>query len=383
MNKGHTTKFDGKMGNCSINMNSVGKRFIDTRKIGKLFVILDYQNYPNAEFADNRHAELSLLSKKSNLSIDTWHARLGHVNKDMILKLKSAVDGLDITEIKDEQELNKPCEVCITTKMKKQPFGVSTRRATKPLELVHADLMGPLRVKTKFDQHVYVLTIVDDYSRFTKVYTMKKKSDTLEKFKSYIQEVGTPNTVEVRGLRTDNGGEFIGEVFEKFCQDKSIRRELTVPRTPEQNAIAESSLRVLTEMARSMLKNANLGFEWWGRALITAAYIKNRCLTKAISSNKTPYELFTGKKPNLKHMRKFGCKVYIHNDNPNKGKLDDRGIEGIFLGYGERTKGFITYLKNADKLVLSRNVIFIEDDQTLVKKFMVLINIILILINCY
>ena len=190
---------------------------------------------------------------------------------------------------------------------------------------------------------------------------MKKKSEALDKFQEYISDVGRPNIICVEGIRSDNGGEYKSKEFNKFCRENGIKRELTVPKTPEQNGVAERSWRTLFEMTRGMLKTAGLDNKWWGRAIITAAYVKNRGLTSSNQENKTPYELFTGKVPDVSLLRVFGCQVYVHNDEQNRGKLDDRAIPGLFMGYGERAKGYVVYLLAKNKLVLTRNIEFLEN----------------------
>jgi len=77
----------------------------------------------------------------------------------------------------------------------------------------------------------------------------------------------------------------------------TLQRSLTNSYTPEQNGVAERAWRTLTGMTRAMLKTAGLGNEWWGRAIVTAAYLKNMVLTKANKDFKTPYELFVGRRP--------------------------------------------------------------------------------------
>jgi hypothetical protein len=74
----------------------------------------------------------------------------------------------------------------------------------------------------------------------------------------------------------------------------------------------------------------------------------------------TPYELFTGVKPDISNIRTFGCKVYIHNDSHGRGKLDDKAIEGIFMGYGEKVKGYVIYIPSRKRLIHSRNLRFFE-----------------------
>ena len=90
-----------------------------------------------------------------------------------------------------------------------------------------------------------------------------------------------------------------------MCQEKGIVRQLTIPRTPQQNGVAERRNRTLLEMIRSMMAQANLPISYWGDALLTATYILNRVPTKSVSF--TPYELWTGRKPDLTNMQLWGC----------------------------------------------------------------------------
>lgn len=205
----------------------------------------------------------------------------------------------------------------MATKMYKTPFRPSTRRATKPLELVHTDVAGPMRVPSAVHGHFYVINFVDDYSQHTKIYMMKNKSEALNKFKQYIADVGPPQTLsagittnnqhenkaipnsKVKSLRSDNGGEYTSKLFERFCSENQIKREFTIARTPEQNGVAERTWRTLFDMARTMLKEANLDQKWWARAVITAIYIKKRILSSSIQKKATAFKLFTGKKPDI------------------------------------------------------------------------------------
>jgi transposase InsO family protein len=178
--------------------------------------------------------------------------------------------------------------------------------------------------------------------------TQEKPSDELE------------GLHKIAGLRSDNGGEYVSKEFTKFCLENGIKRELTIAQTPEQNGVAERCWRTLFGMTRSMLKEANLENKWWGKALITATYLRNRCLSNALPEDKTPFEMMTGRKPNLSNIRIFSCKVYSHDESPSRDKLDDKALPGIFMGYGEQTKSWVVYLPSKKKLVASRNVEFLE-----------------------
>jgi hypothetical protein len=99
--------------------------------------------------------------------------------------------------------------------------------------------------------------------------------------------------------------------------------------------------------------------KWWGRALVAAAYIRNRCLTNGLKGNQTPYEVFLGERPDVSNLRIFGSKVITLNDDPSKGKLDNRGIEGIFVGYRDQ-KSYLIYLPFKKRVIASKNVKFFE-----------------------
>ena len=84
-------------------------------------------------------------------------------------------------------------------------------------------------------------------------------------------------------------------------------------------------------MVRSMISHSNLPISLWGEALKTVAYILNRVPTKETA--KTPYELWTGKKPSLKHFHIWGCPAEARPYRPHEKKLDSRTVSCYFIGY--------------------------------------------------
>ena len=90
-------------------------------------------------------------------------------------------------------------------------------------------------------------------------------------------------------LRTDNGGEYVSTEFERLLEIEGIRHERTIPKTPQQNGVAERHNRTLVEMVRSMLLDSKLPQKFWGEAISTAVYLCNRSPTKALESM-TPFE---------------------------------------------------------------------------------------------
>ena len=211
----------------------------------------------------------------------------------------------------------------------------------------------------------YFITFIDDYTRYVHVYLISLKFQALDCFIQYINEVENQLDRKIKALSTDRGREYLSEQFEKLCNDKGILRQLTTPRTLQQNGVAERRNRTLLEMVRSMMAQANPPIQYWGDALMTAAYILNRVSRKSVSS--TPYELWTGRKPDLNWPHPWGSAAYIHDTSHKYGKLGPRGKKFIFIRYyskgfvfiGEDFCGRITEIE-------SRDVTFLED-QFLVK----------------
>jgi hypothetical protein len=89
-------------------------------------------------------------------------------------------------------------------------------------------------------------------------------------------------------------------------------------------------------------------------AVLMATHIKNRSLTAGNKSDKTPFELFYGRKPDLSNLKIFGSTVYYRNSDPNVSKLENRGRRGIFLGYSYYIKGYLIHDPQLNKIVTSR-----------------------------
>ncbi len=115
---------------------------------------------------------------------------------------------------------------------------------------------------------------------------------------------------KLKVLRTDNGGEYTSSRFEEFLRCEGVWHERTIPKTPEQNGVAERINRTLVETG-SMLIDSKLPQKFWGEALSTAVYLRNRSPTKAVRGM-TPYEAWTKGKAGVGHLRIFGCDAYAH-----------------------------------------------------------------------
>ena len=131
---------------------------------------------------------------------------------------------------------------------------------------------------------------------------------------------------------------------------------------PQQNGVAERMNKTLVESVRSMLIDARLPHKFWAEALSTAVYLRNRSPTKAVE-DKTPYEAWSGDRPNVKHLRVFGCIAYAHVPKDERRKLDSKSRKCILLGYGAEIKGYRLYDVERGKVLHSRDVIFAESSR--------------------
>ena len=278
---------------------------------------------------------------------------------------------------------HKKCEICALNKSSKLPFPKTAKnRSQKILGYIHTDVAGPFNPDRYGNK--YLITFIDDYSRYAFVYYMKKKSETLDKFKEFIKyartEIGSiVQSINVdnylRDIRSDNGGEYTSTEFNDYCLDNNIKHNLTVPYSPQSNGVAERYNRSLMAITRSLINNSDLNsFQFWTYACRTANYIKNRTAHSANLSNKSPFQAFYRKKPSVSYFKIFGCLCYIHkNRNERKSKILPTSYKGYFIGYAPKCKGYLVYIPERGEVLTRRNIIFNErlpDDPSLPTKIL-------------
>ncbi|GJY52351.1 putative ribonuclease H-like domain-containing protein [Tanacetum coccineum] len=278
-----------------------------------------------------------LFAKATPDESNLWHRRLGHVNFKTMNKLVKGnlVRGLPSKLF----EINQTCVACQKGKQHRASCKTKTVSSiSQPLQMLHMDLFGPTFVKSLMKK-MYCLVVTDDFSRFSWVFFLATKDETSEILKTFITGIENLIDLRVKVIRCDNGTEFKNRVMNQFCEMKGIKREFSVARTPQQNGVAERKNRTLIEAARTMLADSKLPTTFWAEAVNTACYVQNRVLVIK-PHNKTPYELFLGRKPALSFMRPFGCPVTILNTIDHLGKFDGKADEGFFVGYSTNSKAF-------------------------------------------
>ncbi|KAM7520343.1 hypothetical protein LguiB_019305 [Lonicera macranthoides] len=287
-----------------------------------------------------------------------WHFRYGHLNFGGLktLQQKNMVAGLPKFDCPSGV-----CEDCVVSKQHRDPFAKGKSwRAKKALELVHSDICGPITPSSNGGKK-YIITFIDDFSRKTWVYFLLEKSDAFVAFKNYKalveKEMGSP----IKVLRTDRGGEYNSHEFVVFCESQGIKRQLTTAYTPQQNGVCERKNRTILNMVRSLLKRSGIPKNFWPEAVNWSIHVLNRSPTLVVK-NMTPEEAWNGQRPAVDYFRIFGCIAYARVPDAKRKKLDDKGEKCIFLGVSDESKAYKLYNPITKKIVISRDVVFDEEN---------------------
>nr|GFC06518.1 integrase, catalytic region, zinc finger, CCHC-type, peptidase aspartic, catalytic [Tanacetum cinerariifolium] len=167
------------------------------------------------------------------------------------------------------------------------------------------DLCGSMRVKS-VNGKKYILVIVDDYSRFTWVKSLRSKDEASYFIIKFLKMIQVRRKVLVHRIQTDNGTEFVNQTLREYYEYVGISHETSVARSSQQNGVVER------------------------QAVATACYTQNRSMVR-VRHDKTPYELLHNKLPDLSFLHVFGALCYPTNDSENLGKLQPKADIGIFI----------------------------------------------------
>ncbi|GBN48440.1 Retrovirus-related Pol polyprotein from transposon TNT 1-94 [Araneus ventricosus] len=167
-------------------------------------------------------------------------------------------------------------------------------------------------------------------------------------------------SVAVGGVRCDIKG--IGTVRMIFenNDDLGIKAERTNVYSPQQNGVAERYNYTAVDAIKVMLNSSGLSKGFWAEALLCHTYVWNRICHS--NQSLTPFELYSGHKPSVKHLKAFGSTAYAGVPKQLRKKFDMRAKKGIMVGYALKTRGYRIWLPNERKIVETINVSFDEDN---------------------
>lgn len=344
--KGYTILFNGRICEILADRTQIAIGYIE----GNLYKLKETSN------------KVCAIENSTKNCIHEWHSVLGHRDIEVVKTLATGklVDGVNFGECTSECKNKLNCEICLQGKMSRIKFPQkSENRAKVLLQLVHSDVCGPMQTQSPSGKR-YVLTFIDDFSKFATVYLLKEKSEVLSCFKEFVEICKTMFNCKPKFIRTDNGGEYVNKQLIEYLKQQGIQQQKTAPYTPQQNGVAERKNRTLIEMARCMILESKLEYRFWAEAVSMANFVQNRLPAKNI--DKTPFEYWYGTKPSIGQFKRFGSKCYVFTPKERRRKLDAKAIAAVMVGYDLSSKAYRCYVPTTNKVVISRDVKFITKD---------------------
>jgi hypothetical protein len=229
---------------------------------------------------------------------------------------------------------------------------------TRPLEMLHRDLFGPIAY-INIGSNKYGLIIIDDYSHFTWVFFLKDKGETQEELKKFLRRAQNEFDEKVKKIRSGNDTEFKNTQVEDLLDKEGNNHEFSAPYTPQQNGVAERKNCTLIEKARTMHDEYKTLDRFWMEAINMTCHATN-CLYLHKLLKKISYELLTSNKPNVSYFRVFGSKCYVLHKRSKSSKFAPKVYEGFLLGYDSNSLAYHIFIVTTGCVETTYRVVFDE-----------------------
>jgi len=285
----------------------------------------------------------------TKLSTSRWHSRLGHPSSVIVRYVLSK------NKLSYEPSSESVCDPCQQAKSHQLPYPISTSVSTAPLQLIFSDVWGPAPISV--GRFSYYVSFIDDYSKFTWIYLLKKRSDVFQVFLNFQNLVERKLNSKIIAMQSDWGGEY--EKLNSFFQKLGISHHVSCPHAHQQNGSAERKHRHIVDMGLALLANASMPLKFWDEAFLTATYLINLLPSKVIKFE-TPITRLLGVTPNYTSLRIFGCACWPNLRPYNTRKLAFRSKRCVFLGYSPMHKGVKCLDVPTGRVYISRDVVFDE-----------------------
>ncbi|CAI7741843.1 unnamed protein product [Closterium sp. NIES-53] len=263
-----------------------------------------------------------------------WHHRLGHPSLPRLRSMASQclVSGLPRVFASLPPSPAPLCTPCVEGRLRATPHSSSLRPATTPFQTLHLDVWGPApHPRPKSES--FFLVVIDDYSRYTTVFPLTKKSDVTSTLIWWLLATETTRGRHASCLHSDHGGEFCSGILRGFCSEQGIIQSWTLPESPLQNGVAERRIGLVMEIARASMIYARAPHFLWPYAVRYAAHQLN--LWPSLGQG-------------------------LHRPVFGPDKLSARAIPCVFLGCPVDSSDYTFYHPPLHRFLDSRDVRFIE-----------------------
>ena len=311
----------------------------------------------HAEFSDSDTSDGTIIDSDSSTSSDSSamlkHARNGHI----------------------PSMASKGCESCIasgTTRRAIHKKPNVSKAAASTLDRLHCDLLGPMTSTVDGDRlqitslggSNYVMLTVDEQSRYVYVHPLSTKGDAGDSIQALCKQLQTQFSKPVKEFHSDGGAEFKSKTLAAFFASQGTMHTTTTPHTPQHNGIAERMNRTLLVTTRALLHAAGAPPILWAEAVNYAAIIHNHRTRKALG-DKSPFTVLHNAATDSSKLRVWGCDAHVMVYESKQSKLGARTWKGMFTGISEQQNAWRIYDAINNKMVVTRDVVFNEQQFTI------------------
>ena len=174
---------------------------------------------------------------------DLWNQWMGHASYKHLSIVSKHESVLGIPKLSRMSNVMRgPCQLGKQTKAKH--LGTQTSATSRPLELLHLDLMGLTKTKSLGGKR-YIMVVVGDFTRYTWVILLRSKSDAPEHIEALCTRLQNEKSLKIDQIRSDHGKEFENSYMESFCTRLGISQEFSALITSQQNGVVERKNRVI------------------------------------------------------------------------------------------------------------------------------------------
>lgn len=300
---------------------------------------------------------LHLFTPAQN-SPELWHCHFGHLghkaSKDMLTG--------DYATGVHKPSLPYPtavwCIPCLIRKSPQAPYANNAKCAVAVCDLVHIDTCGPFPTLTPKKEAFFTI-FLDNASNYGVTMLLTMKDSVFSAWKKIEASWELHSGNHIKAVHCDSAKEFTGGQFSAHLHSHGTTMQVTAPYAHTQAGKAEHYVCTIEDGVQTLLADTKLPPSFWGDAALTTQYLHNCLPTSTLPQNVTPYKIMHGIKPNLDHLRAWGCQCFPAIPPELRSKGGPHQFEAIFVGCEDNCVGWHVH-DMAGKYHFSRDVIFNE-----------------------
>lgn len=318
--------------------------------------------------AKKHNSNVLLFTAGDDDDMELAHRRTCHTSVSTLRKMASTNCVIGLDKLKSTKKVENICESCVEGKATNQPHPRREKTTTRVLQLMHTDLVGEIKPEGLNGER-YMQLLTDDFSGGMWVSSLKSKGEAAIGTKNMVLHAQKLTGVKLVSIRPDGAKELKEGASKRFLDENKTIIEDIPPYSPQSNGRAERSNRTVLEKARTILCELNMICTFknyrslWPEAVRCVVYVHNRTLTRSSHPSvrdKTPFEILTGRKPDLSNLRVFGSKVKVLRPKPYRGsKFDPKTWNGVHVGY-DAGNSYRVFIPEIRRVFVSKDVTFLE-----------------------